>query len=111
MDCFNLFGRGVRNEVDTLGDVALQTVVASLEKLLFMVVDLADKINGLFSTADAELDRHREEFSASGLGDDIATLDARKVNEAGFNDALLTLGRPDDLLGKTVSSVGHGKSG
>jgi hypothetical protein len=44
-----LLGRLVR-KLNTLRDVALQVLVAGLEKLLLVVVGLADNVNGLLST-------------------------------------------------------------
>jgi len=59
----------------------------------------------------AKLDRDREEISAGGLCDGITTLNTREIDEAGLNNALLTLGGLDHLLSKPESSVGHGQSG
>jgi hypothetical protein len=46
----SLLGR-VQDELDTLGDVALEIRVASLEELLLVFVGAADDIDGLLSTA------------------------------------------------------------
>ena len=46
----NLLGGRVRDELDTLADVALQALVAGLEKLLLVLVCAADDIDGLFGT-------------------------------------------------------------
>lgn len=45
-----LGGRRVLDEFNALGDVALETLVASLKQLLLMVISAADNINGLLST-------------------------------------------------------------
>jgi hypothetical protein len=96
-----LLGRRVLGEVDALGDVAFQAVVASLEQLLLVVVDAADDVDGLLSTAGAKLDWNGEEVGAGGLSDGITTLDTREVDKAGLDEALLALGGPDDLVGET----------
>lgn len=46
----DLLGGRVRNEFDALGDVAVEAVVAGLEKLLLMVVGAADHVDGLLGT-------------------------------------------------------------
>lgn len=46
----NLLLWWVVGKLDTLLDVALETSVACLEKLLLVVVDLSDRVDGLFST-------------------------------------------------------------
>ena len=46
----NLLGGRVRDELDTLADVALQTLVAGLEKLLLVLVCAADDVDSLFGT-------------------------------------------------------------
>ena len=98
----SLFGRRVLGELDALGDVALQAVVASLEQLLLVLVGAADDVNGLLGTAGAKLDGHGEEIGAGSLSDGITTLDTREVDEAGLDEALLALGGPDDLVGESV---------
>lgn len=67
-----------------------------------MVVDAADDINSLLSTAGAKLDGNGEELRTSGLSNSIATLNAGKVDKAGLNEALLALGGPDDLVGESA---------
>jgi hypothetical protein len=92
-----------------------------------VLVCAADDVDGLLGTAGTKLNGHREVLSAGGLGDGITTLDTWKVDVAGLDDALLTLGGLDDLLGKAVygqlmklcvhrrdvpvTGVGHGESG
>ena len=44
----DLFGGRALDEFDTLGNVALEAFVASLEELLLMVVGTADDVDGLF---------------------------------------------------------------
>lgn len=46
----NLLGGRVRDELDTLADVTLQTIVAGLEKLLLVLVCTADDVDGLLGT-------------------------------------------------------------
>jgi len=47
----DLFGGRVLDELDALGDVATKALVASLEKLLLVVVCAADDVDGLLGTA------------------------------------------------------------
>jgi hypothetical protein len=49
-----------------------------------------------------KLDRYREEFKTSGLGDGISALNSREVDVAGLYNTLLALGGLDDLLGEAV---------
>lgn len=122
----SLFGRGILGELNALGDVALQAVVASLEQLLLVLVGAADNVNSLLGSAGAKLDGNGEELGAGSLSNSITTLDTREVDEAGLDEALLALGGPDDLVGESrgvswvnsrinisslpVASVGHGES-
>lgn len=69
----SLSGR-VGDELDALADVALQAVVAGLEKLLLLVVGAADNVDGLLGTVGAKLDGHGEELKTGGLGDSISAL-------------------------------------
>lgn len=91
-----------------------------------MVVCAADDIDGLLGTAGAKLDGNREELSASGLSNDVTTLNTGKVDKAGLDETLLALGGPNDLVGEStnvspeytykcllflpVTGVGHGES-
>jgi len=120
-------GGRVGDELNTLGDVALQTVVAGLEQLLLVVVCAADNVDRLLCTAGAKLNGYGEEVGAGGLCDGVTTVNTGQVDEAGLDNALLALGGLDDLLGESnsalarawnitqldipVSSVGHGESG
>ena len=47
-----------------------------------------------------KLNGNGEEIGSSNLGNSIPASDTRKVDKAGLNDATLTLGSPDDLLGE-----------
>jgi hypothetical protein len=115
----SLLGR-VLDELDTLGDVALETSVACLEELLLVVVGAADYINGLLSTTGldgtsvcdqnqdrvssyAKLDGNGEEVCSSDLRNGFTARHTGKVDKAGLDDALLALKGLDDLLGETVS--------
>ena len=112
-----------RDELDALADVALQAVVAGLEKLLLCIVGAANDINGLLGTSGlsrelailrtqagikdfvstyTKLNGDGEEVKTSGLGDGISTLDTREVDVAGLDNTLLALGGLDDLLGEAV---------
>jgi hypothetical protein len=119
---YSLGGR-VRDELDALADVALQAVVAGLEKLLLCIVGAANDINGLLGTSGlsrelailrtqagikdfvstyTKLNGDGEEVKTSGLGDGISTLNTREVDVAGLDNTLLALGGLDDLLGEAV---------
>jgi hypothetical protein len=120
VDEADLLGRGVLDELNTLGNVALEAVVASLEQLLLVLVGAADNINGPLGTTGlvstlamtilriamcstyAKLDGDGEELGASGLGDGITALNTGKVDEAGLDNTLLALGGLDDLLGEAA---------
>lgn len=49
----------------------------------------------------SKLDRSREEFDTSGLGNFLATSNAWQVDESRLDNALLALGSLDDGLGKS----------
>jgi hypothetical protein len=95
--------RGILGKLNSLRDVALETIVASLEKLLLCLVGAADDIDGLLSTAGAELDGDGEELSASSLSNGIASLNTGQVDEAGLDETLLALGGADDLVGESTN--------
>jgi hypothetical protein len=97
----DLLLRRVLGELDTLRDVTLKAVIASLEELLLVVVGAADNIDRLLGTAGAKLNRNGKEVGAGGLSDGITTSDTRQVDEAGLDNALLALGGPDYLLGES----------
>jgi hypothetical protein len=75
----------------------------------------------------AKLNRNRKKVNTSGLSNSLTTGDTGEIDEAGLDDALLTLGGPQELLGESMSrqivpyglsdrhlpetSVGHGESG
>ena len=119
---YSLGGR-VRDELDALADVAIQAVVAGLEKLLLCIVGAADNVNGLlgttglseesamlrtqagigeFASTYTKLNGNREEVKTGGLGNGISALDTREVDVAGLDNTLLALGGLDDLLGEAV---------
>jgi hypothetical protein len=106
-----LLGRGVLGELNTLGDVALEALVASLEKLLLGGVGGADHVVSLLDAILAELDRDGEVLEAGLLCDGITTGNTREVDESGLDNAGLALGGLDDLLGEAEAGVGHGEGG
>tara|TARA_R110002003_G_scaffold48_30_gene4210 strand:+ start:14035 stop:14355 length:321 start_codon:yes stop_codon:yes gene_type:complete len=69
-----LLGRRILDKLDTLGDVALETVVACLEELLLVVVDAADNVNrflgtvGLYVTSVKLLAWTPERLTPSSMG-------------------------------------------
>jgi hypothetical protein len=107
----HLLGRRVGDELDTLGDVALEALVASLEELLLVLVGRANGVVGLLCALRAELDGNGEVVEASLLGDGITTGDTREVDESGLNNAGLALVSLEELLGEAEASVSHGEGG
>jgi hypothetical protein len=95
-------GRRVRDELDALGDVTTEALVAGLEELLLLLVGAANDVDSLLGTAGTELNGYREVLSAGGLGNGVTTLDTGQVYIAGLDDALLALGGLDDLLGEAA---------
>jgi hypothetical protein len=85
-----------------------------------VLVGAADNVNGLLGTTGlismlagirlgitvystyTKLDGNREELGTSGLGDGVTALNTRKIDEAGLDNALLTLGGLDNLLGEAA---------
>ena len=101
--------RWVLDELDTLLDVALETLVALLQKLLLVVVRALDNVLRLLCTTLAELDWDGEELETGLLDDLVAAWHAWEVDEGGLDDAGLALVGLDDLLGETETGVGHGE--
>lgn len=113
------------DEVNALLDIALEVLVGDLEQLLLVVVGLADYIDRLLGTSGlykvsvvtglysnntyAKLDWNGEEVDAGSLRNTIATSNARKIDEAGLDDALFALNGLDNLFGEPETSIGHGK--
>ena len=91
------------DEVDTLLDVLLQVSQGSIEELLLVLVDLANRVDGL-NTVGAELDAGSEEV-------DTLVLVERRVNESGLDDTLLALGSAEQRLGEAGTGHGHGEGG
>ena len=89
--------------VNTLLDVLGEVSDASIEELLFVVGDLANRVD-LLNTVGAELDVGGEVVAA-------LLLEQRRVNKCGLDDILLTLSSLEQRLGKTGTSHGHGESG
>jgi len=94
--------RRVLDKLDALLDVALETLVAGLEQLLFVLVGVLDDINGLLGTAGTELDGDGEVLAAGDLLDLVTAVDAREVDERGLDDAGFAVEGFDELLGEAV---------
>lgn len=107
----HLLGGRVGDELNTLGDVTLEAIVASLEELLLVLVGRANGVVGLLRALRAKLDRDGEEVEAGLLGNGITTGDTRKVDEGRLDDASLALVSLEELLGEAEASVGHGEGG
>lgn len=121
-----LGGWGV-GEGDTLLDVALQTLEASIQQCLLLLGNVGQRVRDLLSTVGleiknvsvaqdiriwkyegnilsyAELNGNGEEVQASGLGNLVTTGNTRQVDEARLDQTLLALDGPQELLGKAVS--------
>jgi len=102
-------GRRVLDELNTLADVASQTLVALCQKLLLVVVGRRNDIDGLLGTLGAELDGDGEEVAAGLLLDGITALNTGEVDECGLGDAALALDGLEEVLGEAVAGVGHGE--
>ena len=107
----HLLGRRVGDELDTLGDVALEALVAGLEELLLVLVGRANGVVGLLCALRAKLNGNGEVVKASLLGDLVTAGNTGKVDESGLNDTSLALVRLEKLLGEAEASVGHGEGG
>jgi hypothetical protein len=105
-----LCGR-VDDELDTLGDVALEVFVASLQEALLELIGRTNDVVGLLGTLGTELDRNGEVVKTSLLGDGITTGNTVEVDESGLNDASLALLSLEELLSEAEASVGHGEGG
>jgi hypothetical protein len=102
--------RGVLNELNTLLDVALKALDASLQESLLLVGDTVKDVTGLLGTVGAKLDGSREELDTGGLDDLIAASHTGQVNESGLDDVLLALGGLDNSLGESETGESHGES-
>ena len=97
------FLRVALDKVNTLLDVLLQVTQASLEELLLVGVDVANR-EDLLGTLGAKLDAGGEEV-------DTLVLVERAVDESGLDDALLALSGLEERVGETGTGEGHGESG
>lgn len=114
------------DKLDTLDDVALETINTLGQKRLLLLGDALQGVNGLLGTVGlytvsqmhistkthlqvstyAKLNGNGEEVGACLLGDGLTTRDTGQVDVAGLDKTLLALGRTEDLL----SESGHGMS-
>lgn len=85
--------------MDTLGNVLAQVSHADVQKLLFVVGDLANGVD-LLNTVGAELDVGRKVVTA-------LVLVQRRVDEGRLNDVLLALGGFQEGLCEARTSHGH----
>lgn len=69
------------DELDTLRDIARETLVASLEQLLLVVVGFRDDVEDLLGSVGPEFDRDGKEIAAGELLDLWATFDTWEVDE------------------------------
>lgn len=93
------------DELNTLGNVTTEALVCSLEQLLLVLVCIGDHIDGFLRAIGTELNRHREEVTASKLLDISTAFHARQVNVGWSDNPTLTLEGLDDILGEAVQVV------
>lgn len=103
--------RRVGNELNTLGDVTAQTLVASLEELLLVVVCGSNDVVCLLGTGWAEFDGDGEEVATGELLNFGTAVDTGEVDEGGLDDAGLALGGADDFLGESENDYQSGSPG
>jgi hypothetical protein len=90
-------------ELDTLLNVTLKVLEASIEETLLVLGDGANGVN-LLNTVGAKLDLRGKEV-------DTLVLVERRVDEGGLNDTLLALRSLEERLGETGTGHGHRESG
>jgi hypothetical protein len=88
-------------KIRTLLDVLLQVGQASLNELLLVGIDLANRVD-LLHTVGAKLDLGGKEV-------DALVFVERAVDEGGLNDTFYTLGGLEQRLGEASASEGHGE--
>jgi hypothetical protein len=95
--------RVLSNELDALGDVALELADGNVDELLLVLGDLADLVD-LLNTVGAELNVGGEEV-------DALILEERGLDEGRLDHTLLALSGLEEGLGEAGTSHGHGESG
>lgn len=101
----------VGDKVDTLLNVALESLVALRQKLLLVLIGSLHNVDGLCGTILAQLHWHGEELQARLLHNLVTTCHTGKVDKGGLDDTRLALGRTDDLLREAESCICHGEGG
>lgn len=95
--------RVLGNKVNALLDVLLQVSKASIEELLLVSIDLANR-EDLLDTFRAELNARSEEV-------DTLVLVERAVDKGGLNDTLDTLSGLEEGFGEAGTGESHGEGG
>ena len=113
---------GVLGELDTLLNVALESLDASVQKLLLTRGDAVENVDGLFGTVGLyrvcqllcpstfELRTHSklngggEEINAGGLGNRITAGNTGQVDECRLNNALDALRSLENGLGESSNN-------
>ena len=113
---------GVLDELNTLLDVALEALDASLEEGLLLLGNAAEDVGGLLGTVGlyrvcqccwyynektiestyAKLNGGGEELNTGRLGDLLTTGDTGQVDVGGLDEALLALGGLDHSLSEAM---------
>ena len=101
---------GLGCELNTLADVALETLNTGLEQLLLAVVDGREDIDKVLGTIWPKLDWDGEEVKTGGRLDGLTTWSG-EVDERWLNNVLLALSGAQNFLGEAESGVCHGESG
>lgn len=95
-------------EFNTLGNVALKTLNASLEQLLLVLINVLQNVDKLLSTVWSKLNWDGEEVKTSG-GLDGLTAWSGGVHKGWLNDVLLASSGTENLLGEAETGVSHGE--
>lgn len=103
----NSLGRlgGVLDKLDTLFNVPLEPLVASLQQLLLVLARAADNVVRLLGAFCAQLDGDREVVAAGFLCDGVAAFDAGEVDVGGFDDTGFALHGFHDFFGEAIFHV------
>jgi len=112
-------------ELDTLADVAFETLDGCLDEFLLVLICTAENVDGLLCTGCTKLDWDGEEIAASLLSNGITTRNTWQIDECWLDDTALALVCPKNTFGESryvrwwdskqevfrpETSVGHGKS-
>ena len=119
---------GALNEVDSLLDISLEALCASLEEFLLLLGDACEDVDGFLgtsrlyiqvskiqkiekceiterdSTTYSKFNGRREEVDTGFLGDSITARNTGQVDERRFDDSLLTLDSFEHGFGESITT-------